>query len=72
MARAPGAVDGVRLQLRALGSEHDIDWLLDGRWIGETYGGRWLVLVFETPGSHELTALADTGAWHALRFRVLQ
>ena len=72
LARPPGSAVGVRLSLRALGSEGRVQWLLDGRWIGETDGGRSLVHVFETPGNHELTALADTGAWHALRFRLLQ
>jgi len=62
----------VRLSVRALGADGGVQWLLDGRWIGETDGGRSLVHVFETPGSHQLTALADSGAWHALRFRVLQ
>ena len=71
LARPPGGAVGVRLSLRALGSEGRVQWLLDGRWIGETDGGRSLVHVFGTPGSHELTALADTGAWHALRFTVL-
>ena len=72
LARPPGSAAGVRLSLRALGSEGRVQWLLDGRWIGETDGGRSLVHMFETPGNHELTALADSGAWHALRFRVLQ
>ena len=67
----PGGDGGVRLSLRALGSEGRVQWLLDGRWIGESDGGRALVHAFETPGNHELTALADSGAWHALRFSVL-
>ena len=61
----------MRLSLRALGSEGRVQWLLDGRWIGETDGGRSLVHVFDTPGTHELTALADSGAWHGIRFSVL-
>ena len=67
----PGGDGGVRLSLRALGSEGRVQWLLDGRWIGETDGGRSLVHVFDTPGTHELTALADSGAWHGIRFSVL-
>ena len=71
LARAPGSEHGVRLQLRALGTDARVQWLLDGRWIGETEAARQLVHVFDTPGAHELTALADSGAWHAVRFRVI-
>nr|HPM57012.1 hypothetical protein [Thermomonas sp.] len=67
----PGGDGGVRLSLRALGGEGRVQWLLDGRWIGETDGGRSLVHVFDTPGAHELTALADSGAWHGIRFSML-
>ena len=71
LARAPGAVGGVRLSLRALGASTRVQWLLDGRWIGETAGSQSFVRDFDVAGQHELTALADNGAWHALRFRVL-
>jgi penicillin-binding protein 1C len=40
LARAPNAEHGVRLQLRALGSEQAVDWLLDGRWIAQTHGAQ--------------------------------
>lgn len=72
VARAPGAVDGVRLQLRALGSEHDIDWLLDGRWIARTRGAQPFSQRFEQPGRHTLTALASDGAWTQVRFNVVR
>jgi len=72
LARAPGAVDGVRLQLRALGSEHDIDWLLDGRWIARTRGAQPFSQRFEQPGRHTLTALASDGAWTQVRFNVVR
>lgn len=71
LARPPGSAGGVRLSLRALGASGRVQWLLDGRWIGETEGARALVHAFDTPGAHELTALADSGAWHGVRFRVL-
>ena len=48
-----------------------MQWLLDGRWIGETRGSQSLVRDFDGAGLHELTALADNGAWHAVRFRML-
>ena len=71
LARAPGSVGGVRLSLRALGASTRVQWLLDGRWIGETQGSQSLLRDFDASGPHELTALADNGAWHSLRFRIL-
>lgn len=72
LARPPGSNVGVRLSLRALGTTSArVQWLLDGRWIGETEGRGSLMYAFDTPGTHELTALADSGAWHAVRFQIL-
>ncbi|GAA4799237.1 penicillin-binding protein 1C [Lysobacter hankyongensis] len=72
LARAPGSVHAVRLSLRALGTERNVQWLLDGRWIGETAGRATLVRDFGEPGAHTLTALADSGAWTRIEFRVLE
>lgn len=71
LARAPGSVHPVRLSLRALGTGARVQWLLDGRWIGETEGARPLVRDFSETGTHTLTALADSGAWNSVKFRVL-
>ena len=70
LLRPPGSSGGVRLALRALGTGSSVQWLLDGRWIGQSEGAGSLVHAFDTPGTHELTALADSGAWHAVTFRV--
>lgn len=72
LARAPGSAHAVRLSLRALGTERNVQWLLDGRWIGETAGRASLVRDFGEPGAHTLTALADSGAWTRIEFRVLE
>jgi penicillin-binding protein 1C len=72
LARAPGQASGVRLSLRALGATARVQWLLDGRWIGETEGARPLSHEFDEAGLHELTALGDSGAWDSLRFRLLE
>jgi penicillin-binding protein 1C len=72
LARAPGSPHGVRLQLRGLGTESRIQWLLDGRWIAETRGGQAFQRDFDEPGEHQLTALADSGAWARVRFNVLR
>lgn len=70
LARPPGAQHGPRLQLRALGSEATIEWLLDGRWIAQTQGARTFTRDFNDAGEHTLTALAADGAWTRVRFRV--
>lgn len=72
LARSPNSTHGVRLQLRALGSEGRVQWLLDGRWIAETRGMQWLRHEFDTPGAHTLTALADDGAWRSVAFRMAE
>lgn len=72
LARPPGATHGPRLQLRALGSEASIQWLLDGRWIAQTQGARTFVRDFDEPSEHTLTALAADGAWTRVRFRVVR
>lgn len=72
LAPAPNVSRGVRLQLRALGTEQDIDWLLDGRRIATTRGSQSFHPVFDQPGRHTLTALASDGAWTQVRFRLLR
>jgi penicillin-binding protein 1C len=72
LARAPGSVDALRLSVRALGSDRRIRWLLDGRLVGESRGGDNFAHDFGEPGTHTLTALADSGAWSRVRFRVLR
>jgi penicillin-binding protein 1C len=70
LARAPGAASGVRLSLRALGTGGRVQWLLDGRWIAETNGAQPFQREFGQPGAHTLTALADSGAWASVPFRI--
>jgi penicillin-binding protein 1C len=72
LARAPGSEHRVRLSLRALGSDVRIRWLLDGRLIGESSGAGAFVHDFGEPGTHTLTALADSGAWSRIQFSVLR
>jgi penicillin-binding protein 1C len=71
LVRSPGSSGGVRLSLRALGTGAQVQWLLDGRRIGQSDGAAALVHAFDTSGTHELTALADSGAWHSVHFRLL-
>jgi penicillin-binding protein 1C len=72
LAPPPGSTRGLSLRVRALGSAVPVQWLLDGRAIARTEGAR----AFEHDyagsgrGEHVLTALADSGAWAQVRFRV--
>jgi penicillin-binding protein 1C len=72
IARAPGSKHGARLQMRALGTDTKVQWLLDGKWIAETNGAQSFQRDFEDPGEHTLTALAESGAWTRVGFRVLR
>ncbi|KAB7766229.1 penicillin-binding protein 1C [Xanthomonas maliensis] len=72
LARADAGARPVRLQLRALGSEATIDWLLDGRWIARTQGRQSFQRDFADIGTQTLTALASDGAWTQLHFRVVR
>jgi penicillin-binding protein 1C len=71
LAKAPGSQHAVRLSLRALGTGTRVQWLLDGRRIGESEGSRPFVRDFDEEGTHTLTALAESGAWTSLGFRIL-
>ena len=64
---------GLRLQVRALGATAGVQWLLDGRWIARTEGARGFEYDYAGagPGAHVLTALADSGAWTRVEFRVV-
>jgi penicillin-binding protein 1C len=72
LVHPPGQAGGVTLALRATGASGNVQWLLDGRWIGETEAARPLSYEFSSPGRHTLTALADSGAWNSLSFTILQ
>ena len=72
IARAPGSHHPLRLSVRALGTDGSVQWLLDGRRIGETRGVQPLLHDYTQPGEHTLTALADGGAWARVEFRVLR
>src|SRR5690606_10955105 len=58
LARAPGSRHPLRLSLRALGTGARVQWLLDGRRIGETEGARSFSHDVDEAGDHTLTALA--------------
>ena len=72
IARAPGSTHAARLSLRALGTDARVQWLLDGKWIAETHGAQMFQRDYDEPGQHSLTALAESGAWTRIDFRVLE
>lgn len=72
LARASNSTTPLRLSLRAIGSEARIRWLLDARLVGESRGAGNFLHEFSEPGSHTLTALADSGAWSRIEFRLLR
>jgi len=72
LARASNSTAPLRISVRAIGSEARIRWLLDGRLIGETQGAGNFLHDFGEAGSHTLTALAESGAWSRVQFRVLR
>ena len=72
IAAPPGSTRGLQLRAQALGATGPVQWLLDGRWIAQTEGTRSFEYDYALagPGTHVLTALADTGAWTQVRFGV--
>lgn len=72
LARPPGSAKPLQLSLRALGGNARVRWLLDGRLVGESQGQGAFPHALDDPGEHTLTALADSGAWAQVRFRLLR
>ena len=72
VARAPNSPTPVRLSLRALGAAGRVMWMVNGRLQGETMGGRSFVHEFPDAGVQTVTAMAETGAWTQVGFRVLR
>jgi penicillin-binding protein 1C len=72
IASPPNSTAPLRLRVRAIGSDARIRWLLDGRLIGESNGGDAWDFNAADAGAHSLTALAETGAWASIGFRVLR
>ena len=72
VARAPNSPKPVRLSLRALGAAGRVMWIVNGRLQGETMGGRSFIHEYPEPGVQLVTAMAETGAWTQVGFRVLR
>ncbi|WP_240318642.1 penicillin-binding protein 1C [Lysobacter sp. TY2-98] len=70
-ALASGDGKPVHVEVRALGTNDDVRWLLDGHFVAQTAGAATLPLQLAEPGAHVLTALAQGGAWARISFDVL-
>ncbi|KZC17796.1 hypothetical protein RHOFW510R12_02745 [Rhodanobacter sp. FW510-R12] len=60
----------LRVTLKALGVQGEVQWLLDGRLQGSSDGAAARSLTLPQPGPHTITALARSGAFSALQVRV--
>ncbi len=72
VARAPNSPKPVRLSLRALGAAGRVMWMVNGKLQGETIGGGSFVHDYPDPGVQTVTAMAETGAWTQVGFRLLR
>lgn len=59
--------------VRASGARGQVQWLLDGRWIGSSEDdGEYRLTLDMPPGRHSLTALAGNGAWARVEFEKVE
>lgn len=69
--RAPNSDKPLRVTLRALGAQTQVQWLMDGRLQASAAADAPVTLSFELPGAHRLTALTLDGAWDSVAFSVI-
>ena len=69
-APAPGSSHSPVLDLRALGAEGAVDWLLDGRLVGTSRGNDVLPLKLDQPGAKVLVAIDRAGRYDRVAFRI--
>jgi penicillin-binding protein 1C len=71
LRRAPNSDKPLRVTLRALGAQTQVQWLMDGRLQSTAVGNAPVTLSFDQPGAHRLTALTGDGAWDSVAFSVI-
>lgn len=72
LRRAPGSSEAPGLDLRALGAETPVRWLVNGRWVGETEPRMALNYRFEHAGEQTILALDARGQYDQIHVRVLE
>lgn len=71
ITHASNSSQAPRLSLRALGSDKDILWLINGRLISTTSPRQAFVHDYDEPGHKTITALGTDGGWAQIRFKVM-
>lgn len=71
LARPSNSTQAPRLSLRALGSNHDILWLVNGRLMATTPPRQAFVHDYAEPGPKSVIALDSQGGWARIRFEVM-
>jgi len=68
---APHSDAPLSITLRALGTVEQVQWLVDGRLQGSSSGAAPMRVVLPQAGMHQITALADHGAFAHMSLSVL-
>ncbi len=68
----PNRSDAPNVNVRALGAQGEVTWLLDGRTIGTSHGDGIVALRFPQTGAQQLVAIDAQGHYHRISLRVLE
>lgn len=66
LRQAPNSTQPLRVTLRALGANGEVQWLLDGRLQGSSVGNATMQIALPQAGDHRITALTRDGAFAQL------
>jgi penicillin-binding protein 1C len=61
----------LRATLTAVGTTQHVAWLLDGRWQADSTGDAPVQIALDTPGTHQVTAVASNGPFARITLTVL-
>jgi penicillin-binding protein 1C len=70
LRRAPNSDQPLRVSLRALGAQGDVQWLLNGRLQGRSDGDQAITITMAQSGDCKITALARDGAFATITAHV--
>ncbi|MEP7186050.1 MAG: penicillin-binding protein 1C [Rhodanobacter sp.] len=70
LRRAPNSDQPLRVSLRALGAQGDVQWLLDGRLQGRSENDQPIAITLRQSGEDKITALARDGAFATITVHV--
>ncbi|CAM0997190.1 penicillin-binding protein 1C [Rhodanobacter sp. Root179] len=71
LRQAPNSDQPLRINLRALGAQGPVQWLLNGRLQGRSEAAEPMSIDLPQSGDQRVTALAGDGAFATIRFQVL-